>query len=53
MGLVAVAALFSAGVWWGMQVHGKTVPASKRWRQRNSETAPQPVTRSVSSAPAA
>lgn len=24
MGLVAVAALFSAGVWWGMQVHGKT-----------------------------
>lgn len=24
MGLVAVAALFSAGAWWGMQVHGKT-----------------------------
>jgi N-acetylmuramoyl-L-alanine amidase len=23
MGLVAVAALFSAGAWWGMQVHGK------------------------------
>lgn len=28
MGLVAVAALFSAGVWWGMQEHGK-VPASR------------------------
>ncbi|MGB6250108.1 MAG: N-acetylmuramoyl-L-alanine amidase [Terriglobales bacterium] len=25
MGLVAVAALFSAGAWWGMQGHGKTV----------------------------
>jgi len=24
MGLVAVAALFSAGAWWGIQVHGKT-----------------------------
>jgi N-acetylmuramoyl-L-alanine amidase len=24
MGLVAVAALFSAGTWWGTQVHGKT-----------------------------
>jgi N-acetylmuramoyl-L-alanine amidase len=24
MGLVAVAALFSAGAWWGTQVHGKT-----------------------------
>ncbi len=24
MGLVAVAALFSTGAWWGMQVHGKT-----------------------------
>ena len=24
VGLVAVAALFSAGAWWGMQVHGKT-----------------------------
>ena len=24
LGLVAVAALFSAGAWWGMQVHGKT-----------------------------
>ncbi len=27
MGLVAVAALFSAGAWWGMQVHGKTAVA--------------------------
>ncbi|MGO9864056.1 MAG: N-acetylmuramoyl-L-alanine amidase [Terriglobales bacterium] len=24
MGLIAVVALFSAGVWWGMQMHGKT-----------------------------
>jgi N-acetylmuramoyl-L-alanine amidase len=30
MGLVAVAALFSAGVWWGMQVHGRpsTIPTT-------------------------
>ncbi len=29
MGLVAVAALFSAGAWWGMQYHGRTgVPQS-------------------------
>jgi N-acetylmuramoyl-L-alanine amidase len=27
MGLGAVAALFSAGAWWGMQVHGKTAAA--------------------------
>jgi N-acetylmuramoyl-L-alanine amidase len=27
MGLVAVAALFSAGAWWGMQVHDKTAAA--------------------------
>jgi len=27
MGLMAVAALFSAGVWWGMQVHGRTSEA--------------------------
>ena len=27
LGLVAVAALFSAGAWWGMQVHGKTAVA--------------------------
>jgi N-acetylmuramoyl-L-alanine amidase len=41
MGLVAVAGLFSAGAWWGMQVHGKTttkVVATK------TETSPQSVT---------
>jgi N-acetylmuramoyl-L-alanine amidase len=27
VGLVAVAALFSAGVWWGMQYHAKPTPA--------------------------
>jgi N-acetylmuramoyl-L-alanine amidase len=27
LGLLAVAALFSAGAWWGMQVHGKTMTA--------------------------
>jgi N-acetylmuramoyl-L-alanine amidase len=27
MGLIAVAALFSAGVWWGMQFHGKASSA--------------------------
>src|SRR5260370_20378664 len=30
MGLVAAAALFSAGVWWGMQVHGKTAVTKKK-----------------------
>ncbi|MBZ5663345.1 MAG: N-acetylmuramoyl-L-alanine amidase [Acidobacteriia bacterium] len=41
MGLVAVAGLFSAGAWWGMQVHGKTatkIVAAK------TETSPQSVT---------
>jgi len=38
MGLVAVAALFSAGVWWGMQVHSKA-PAKTSLEQR-SVTAP-------------
>jgi N-acetylmuramoyl-L-alanine amidase len=38
MGLVAVAALFSAGVWWGMQVHSKT-PVRTTLGQR-SVTAP-------------
>ncbi len=39
MGLVAVAALFSAGLWWGMQMHAvpKNVAAK-------SETAPQTLT---------
>jgi len=44
MGLVAVAALFSAGAWWGMQVHGKTaaakVEATKTAISRQSITAP-------------
>jgi N-acetylmuramoyl-L-alanine amidase len=41
MGLVAVAALFSAGLWWGMQVHGKATPKSVA---ATTETALQPVT---------
>jgi N-acetylmuramoyl-L-alanine amidase len=44
MGLVAVAALFSAGAWWGMQVHGKTAAANdeaaKTTTSRKSVTAP-------------
>jgi N-acetylmuramoyl-L-alanine amidase len=36
MGLVAVAALFSAGAWWGMQFHGKTATTTA--------TSPQSVT---------
>jgi len=36
MGLVAVAALFSAGAWWGMQFHGKTAVTTA--------TSPQSVT---------
>jgi N-acetylmuramoyl-L-alanine amidase len=42
MGLVAVAALFSAGAWWGMQVHGKTVVA--KVEAANAATSPQSVT---------
>jgi N-acetylmuramoyl-L-alanine amidase len=46
MGMVAVAALFSAGAWWGMQVHGKTaaakVEATKTTISRQSVTAPAP-----------
>jgi N-acetylmuramoyl-L-alanine amidase len=42
MGLVAVAALFSAGAWWGMQVHGKTAVA--KVEATNAETSPQSVT---------
>src|SRR5712692_6914102 len=30
MGLVAVAALFSAGAWWGMQLHGKAAVTEKK-----------------------
>jgi N-acetylmuramoyl-L-alanine amidase len=39
MGLVAVAALFSAGAWWGMQFHGTTASA-KTAISRQSVTAP-------------
>ncbi len=46
IGLVAVAALFSVGAWWGMQVHGKTaaakVEATKAAISRQSVTAPPP-----------
>ncbi len=42
MGLVAVAALFSAGAWWGMQVHQKT--AAARVEVANAATSPQSVT---------
>ena len=42
MGLVAVVALFSAGAWWGMQVHGKTVVA--KLEATNMATSPQSVT---------
>jgi N-acetylmuramoyl-L-alanine amidase len=44
LALVAVAALFSAGAWWGMQVHGKTaiakVEATNTAISRQSVTAP-------------
>ncbi len=46
MGLVAVAALFSAGAWWGMQVHGKTATAG----DETAKTAPS--RRSVTTPPA-
>src|SRR6202521_2521828 len=42
MGLVAVAALFSAGAWWGMQVHGKT--AATNVVSSNAAPSPQSVT---------
>ncbi len=42
MGLVAVAALFSAGAWWGMQVHGKTAVA--KVEATKTEISPQSVT---------
>jgi N-acetylmuramoyl-L-alanine amidase len=41
MGLVAVAGLFSAGAWWGTQVHGKT---TTRIVATKTETSPQSVT---------
>jgi len=42
MGLVAVAALFSAGAWWGMQVHRKS--AATNVVAIGAETSPQSVT---------
>jgi N-acetylmuramoyl-L-alanine amidase len=42
MGLVAVAALFSAGAWWGMQVHGKT--AVTKVAAANTATSPHSAT---------
>src|ERR1019366_4738170 len=46
MGLVAVVALFSAGVWWGMQVHEKTAAtkdeAARTAPSRRSVTTPPP-----------
>jgi N-acetylmuramoyl-L-alanine amidase len=51
MGLVAVAALFSAGAWWGMQVHGKTAAAkdeaAKTTTSRRSVTTPPAPTAEV------
>jgi N-acetylmuramoyl-L-alanine amidase len=42
MGLVAVAALFSAGAWWGMQFHGKT--DATKTAATNAAISPQSVT---------
>ncbi|MGD0792926.1 MAG: N-acetylmuramoyl-L-alanine amidase [Terriglobales bacterium] len=42
LGLVAVAALFSAGAWWGMQVHGKT--ATTKTVATKTAISPQSVT---------
>src|SRR5208337_2368267 len=45
MGLVAVAALFSAGAWWGMQVHGKTAATKAAATQGEAaEISPRSVT---------
>jgi len=50
MGLVAVAALFSAGAWWGMQGHGKTAVTKVAAAQGEStrvdatKTSPRSVT---------
>ena len=42
MGLVAVAALFSAGAWWGMQDHGKT--AATKVAAANTAISPHSAT---------
>jgi N-acetylmuramoyl-L-alanine amidase len=49
MGLIAVAALFSAGAWWGMQGHGKTA-TTKVAATQGEERAISP--RSVTTPPA-
>ena len=49
MGLVAVAALFSAGAWWGMQFHEKT--ASTKIVAAKTATSPQPVTAPAADVP--
>jgi len=50
LGLVAVAALFSAGAWWGMEVHGKT--SVQKTSAAKSETKTGIFPRSVTSPPA-
>ncbi len=42
MGLVAVAALFSAGAWWGMQVHGKVAATNPAATQPAAAKIPEP-----------
>ncbi len=47
LGLVAIAALFSAGAWWGMQVHGKVTTArteANNIAATQTQLAPQSVT---------
>jgi N-acetylmuramoyl-L-alanine amidase len=44
LGAVAVAALFSAGVWWGMQLHGKTAMAKTEIAKAGAVRSPQSVT---------
>jgi N-acetylmuramoyl-L-alanine amidase len=54
MALVAVAALFSAGVWWGMQVHDRenvTKSAPARGAQTTTASSPAPPTLTTPSAP--
>ena len=45
MGLVAVAALFSAGTWWGMQEHGKSSVTKVRGSGTRITVAPQAETK--------
>ena len=52
MGLVVVAALFSAGAWWGMMVHGKTSVAKIAASFAASKAADMPSAVTTPSAPA-